>query len=450
MPAKTRILIVEDNPVWADFLEKRYRFEAAEILGVDRNFVECVRAASFDAAREKILAARDEPYDLVSLDINLGNPGGQEPQKDGLHLLGDIARIHAAWMVAILTGVEKDATFTGSRATIVRRNLRNLAMQTFPPERLVVIEKPSELTSLETTALSSALEESGVLGNRIKQVVSIFEHSTSYRNVFRKLVLPNEYKDGAKADDTEAEDAADDGDGAGKPKRQKKVWKKGAVVHWQIRFDCGEMITIPERSGMEVIRVLLENPRKEFSYGALEAASLGETALSKEDLGAQARPSFGQDKLSQWEQIVGEAEDGDASVGNDPDTTSAAREMVLSGYGTEQDGNYDDTEKQSRDAYIEALQGIEGKIEELQKTPGNGSLISHLKSEAAALKKEIKNLRHGGRTAESTRVAAHKSRVIASLREQGLVDLANHLDECIDPKGTVTYWPPVDMNWQTE
>lgn len=464
MPAKIRILIVEDKIVWANFLEKRYHFEVAEILDIDRNFVDVERASTFDEASEKIKAARREPYDLVSLDINLSNPNSEQPQQDGLHLLGEIAKFQSAWMVAILTGVEKDSTFTGSRANVVRRNLRNLAMQTFPPERLVVIEKPSELTALEDTAdMPTILSESAVLGNRIKQVVSIFEHTSSYRNVFRKLILPNEYKENVKdkdAHDLEDDELSDEADASqeGKAKRQKKEWKKGEVIHWQVRFDCGEMITIPQDNTieMDVIRVLLENPRKEFSYGALEAAAMGETALSREDLIAQGQQKAPRlDDRTQCEQIAAalegpQAEEVGGGAGAGADMQAAANEMVQAGHGQVQDGNFDDTERQSRETYERELRKLQAKIDGLKDKPESDGTVARMRNEAAALKKEIGKLRRGGRTAESTRIAAHKSRAFATLREQGLVDLANHLSDCIEAKGTIHYWPPADRNWQTE
>ena len=362
-----------------------------------------------------ILAARGEPYDLVSLDINLGHSGNEGPQQDGLHLLGEIARTHTAWMVAILTGVEKDPSFKGGRATVVQRNLRNLAMQTFPPERLVVIEKPSELTAITETALPAALADSLVLGNRIKQVVSIFEHTSSYRNIFRRLILPNQFKGDAKEEeDGDAFDFDTDAEADDKPKRQKKEWRKGVVVHWQIRYDCGELITVPEKTGMDVIRVLLENEHKEFKYAELEAKVEGGAAPG--------------------------AADGGAAV-----------EVIFGGAGHEQVGIPEDADVETRRQYIAQIRMLKGKIEQLENESGDPRDLAKAKSDIKAFRDAVKKLRQAPDTQEAQRIRAHKSRILASLREQGLVDFADHLENWIrSDRGSIAYWPPSDMNWQTE
>src|SRR6267142_6683006 len=129
-----RVLIVEDDSVLLSELKKHYRgfFESQ---GFDSVAIE----QSEDALDAKQLAksASNNPYDLISLDVNLG-----DAEVTGLDVLSAFKRFQSAWMVALLTGVEADGTLDATvgkgAATKLRRQLRRDAYARFPAERLLV------------------------------------------------------------------------------------------------------------------------------------------------------------------------------------------------------------------------------------------------------------------------------------------------------------------------
>ncbi len=136
--AHVRILIVEDDPELMASIEERYQ----ELFTLRDIAVTFERANTVENARSLAKQARSAPYDLVSLDVNLG-----DTRLTGLDVLDTLKRFQSAWMVALLTGVETDATLDATlgetKAQDLRRRLRRDAYTRFPPDRLLVVEKPS-------------------------------------------------------------------------------------------------------------------------------------------------------------------------------------------------------------------------------------------------------------------------------------------------------------------
>src|ERR1035437_960841 len=97
-----RILIVEDDTELLPKLKALYR-ELFISRGFDSVTIE--QACSADEAKQLAKDAAQNPYDFVSLDVNLGNT-----EVTGLHVLDAFKRFQSAWMVALLTGVETDST----------------------------------------------------------------------------------------------------------------------------------------------------------------------------------------------------------------------------------------------------------------------------------------------------------------------------------------------------
>src|SRR5688572_14620714 len=98
---KARILIVEDDSALLTKLKTLYR-SAFERKG---HHVTIEQASTIDEARSLAKAGKDVPYDLVSLDVNLGDSG-----LTGLDVLSTLGRFQSSWMVALLTGVETDTS----------------------------------------------------------------------------------------------------------------------------------------------------------------------------------------------------------------------------------------------------------------------------------------------------------------------------------------------------
>src|SRR5438105_11940670 len=98
---RLRILIVEDDPRLLYRLAEWYR-----AIFVERGYVpEVEQATTVEQARQMAKAARARPFDLVSLDVNLGDSA-----LTGLDVLDTLKRFQSAWMAVLLTGVETDAT----------------------------------------------------------------------------------------------------------------------------------------------------------------------------------------------------------------------------------------------------------------------------------------------------------------------------------------------------
>jgi len=228
-----RMLIVEDDLSLLEFLDRQYREVFAE-LGFS---VTIESATNGTKARDLAYAATAQPYDLVSLDVNLG-----DPNVTGMNVLASLKRFRSAWMVAMLTGVETDSTLDASmgptKAEQVRRNLRRDAYAEFPAERLLVIEKPSStLPSAEGILL---------LVNRIRQIALIYDEIARLRFIFHPIMVTSLERVKAIK---------------GKPAKRKFI--ETATLHWQIRFNCGELRTLPDRAGFRTLHRLLSMPRDE-------------------------------------------------------------------------------------------------------------------------------------------------------------------------------------------
>ncbi len=229
---KIRLLIVEDDPTLVVRLEKLYReiFKAQGFVSVT---VETVNNAG--DAKERASSAKADPYDLVSLDVHLG-----EGDVTGLDVLTRFKRYKSAWMVVLLTGVETDLTANASlgkeAAEKIRRGLRKEAYANFPSERLLVVEKPSQKNDEEREKL---------LTNRLRDIAGVYEAVSRLRYVFRPIEVDGlEYIQGKKDKET------------------KQMVEEGRFIPcrtlcWQVRFNCGDMRTIPHKVGYKSLHKIL-------------------------------------------------------------------------------------------------------------------------------------------------------------------------------------------------
>jgi CheY-like chemotaxis protein len=216
-----RILIVEDDEKQLAQIKGFYKQCFLEQLDIEPEFAE---ARSFAEAARLAKSQSDSPkYDLVSLDVNLGDSA-----KTGLDVLQIFNAFNSAWMVALLTGVETDRaldkTLGKEKGGRIRNELRRDAYLKFPAERLVVVEKPAP-------TLKPA-EQAILLESRVNQIVLLYEQISMLRYVFRRKEFIFYKKIG-----------------------RSPVECKG--VRWEIRFDSEGPITLEDELGFTALQRLL-------------------------------------------------------------------------------------------------------------------------------------------------------------------------------------------------
>lgn len=226
-----RMLIVEDEAELQSRLKRIYR-QVLVSHGYDSITIET--ASDVDEARDLAKQAAADPYDLVSLDVNLG-----DAELSGLDVLATLKRFQSAWMVALLTGAETDETLDATMGEVkgerIRKQLRREAYQKFPAERLLVVEKPSP-------SLSSGQADE-LLRNRVEQIALVYGEVGRLRYIFRpiEVVSLERIKTTKEL----------------KNKKLPKKFIETTALHWQIRFNCGDIRTLPDKTGFKTLHHLL-------------------------------------------------------------------------------------------------------------------------------------------------------------------------------------------------
>lgn len=228
-----RILIVEDDEALIPFLEREYS-NAFGRHGYNASFT---LARTVEEARKAAKDAQRDPFDLVSLDVYLG-----DQSLTGLDVLDTLKRFNSAWMIALLTGVEIDPTLDANmgmeRGDKLRKQLRRDAYTRFPAERLLIVEKPPNTVEQS--------ESRNLLSNRLEQIALVYSEINRLRYIFRPIdVISLERvprKKGAKG---------------------KSTFLETKSIHWQIRFNCGEIRTLPNMAGFKTLHYLLTRNRND-------------------------------------------------------------------------------------------------------------------------------------------------------------------------------------------
>lgn len=226
-----RLLIVEDDAELQSRLKRIYR-EVFTSHGYASITIET--ACNVDEARDLAKQAAALPFDLVSLDVNLG-----DAELSGLDVLATFKRFQSAWMVALLTGVETDTSLDAvmgeEKGERIRKQLRREAYQKFSAERLLVVEKPSQSMSPE--------QADELLRNRVEQIALVYGEVGRLRYIFRPIeVVSLERIKTSKAL---------------KNKKLPKKFIETTTLHWQIRFNCGDIRTLPDKAGFKTLHHLL-------------------------------------------------------------------------------------------------------------------------------------------------------------------------------------------------
>lgn len=124
------------------------------------------------------------------------------------------------------------------RAGDLRRQLRRDAYARFPAERLLVVEKPSQSLPIH--------EAERLLADRVGQIAMIYEEVGKLRYIFRPIeVVSLERVPVAKG------------------QKARRRFIETVALHWQTRFDCGDIRTLPDKAGLRTLHHLLAMERGE-------------------------------------------------------------------------------------------------------------------------------------------------------------------------------------------
>lgn len=428
-----RMLAVEDDPALLSELKKLYR-ETLSRHGFTSITIE--EASNAEEARSLAKAARANPYDLVSLDVNLG-----DQNMTGLDVLNTLGRFQAAWMVALLTGVETDTTVDNTMGTTagnaLRKRLRPDAYARFPAERLLVVEKPG--LTMDTDARTK------LLADRVEQIALIYAEVSRLRYIFRPL------------DVTSLERVK-----VAKGIKAKRKFIEKTSRHWQIRFNCGDIRTLPDKAGFAILHRLLRLDRNESLTP--EAALVVEPANEKKK-DAPVTPV--DDPLADYFESKGVAWtilDGSVRTS----LIEGALSIKLPRYRElreleDEDDLSPNEEDELKHLKVELGPLVEWAEERHQAGNSASDDIPNYESPRTHAVMAQQGLSTGGKTydkmgegrrgvdsPEAMLFRARMKRVKDCLRENGFPDFAEHLDSYVQPAfSNWSYNPPTQIDWTT-
>lgn len=425
-----RMLIVEDDPGFLANLTTLF----ADVFGA-QGFDACIdKATSVDSARQMAKAAKSQPYDLVSLDVNLG-----DSVLTGLDVLETFRRFQSAWMVALLTGIEADPTTDRTmgpeRADSLRRSLRRDAYARFPAERLLVVEKPSPTLS--------AADARRLLANRIEQIALVYEEVGRLRYVFRPIEVTSLER-------------------VPKMKGQKGARKfiETSALHWQIRFNCGEIRTLPNLSGFRTLHYLLSRDRN--------TSVTPEEALAIEPKTEKSAPSpgRGEDPVAAYFGAQGIVWEG-LSQSDQDKLIRAALSLKFSRYRELREIQDQEDLSTAEESELNRIIRDLGPLADAAETayqrlaPSDRSATEAEHTAADGLAQEDLHAARGnydrlaadrrGKDSPAAQLfRARMKRVKDCLRENGFADMAQHLEDYVMSTGANwSYNPPEAVEWTT-
>jgi len=428
-----RMLIVEDEPELLSALKGFYR-DVFTAKGFTSITIET--ADSVEEARNLARRAEAHPYDLVSLDVNLG-----DDSLSGLDVLDTLKRFQSVWMVALLTGVESDVNLDRTMGTEtgekLRRGLRRDAYQRFHAERLLMVEKPS-------TALSGD-EARELLRNRLEQIVLVYIEVSRLRYIFRPIeVISMERVKATKES---------------RNRKGSRRFIKTLSTHWQIRFDCGDIRTLPNKTGFKVLHHILSLDRNDSlaPEAALVIEPKNERAAESKASGGggDAIAEFFESKGIRWSEMDKLTQDNLIQVllANRMRRYVELREI-------KDDEGLLLREEEEMEAIVKEL----GPLAAIAET-GYLRLSGESDSSAGDVPMSLAEMssndlhrnsgaydRHAGGWGEDSPEAqsfrARMMRVKDSLRENGFATFADHLDSYLSSTGGCwSYHPPEGVEW---
>lgn len=444
-----RLLIVEDEPELLTSLKQQYR-EIFSQFGYDSVTIE--EAASADEARKLAKGSEKKPYDFVSLDVDLGGrPTGGTPPLTGLDVLLAFKRFKSAWMVALLTGVETSTTVNKTlgreEAEILRKQLRREAYANFWPERLLVVEKPAALMVTGDRKAASAL-----LRNRLEQIALVYGEVSRQRYIFRPIEVKG------------LEQVV-------RPKGTKGARQFVSTIstHWQIRFNCGDIRTLPHKTGFKTLHKLLSLDRTKGDSLTPEAALVIEPKHEKEKVAKKSDEAAHDGATSPFAEYFGDLGIEWGKLGEEEQERLVhvtlrdkfAHYIELRELEDEEDLSLDDEEdleelKKHLGVLTEVAEGYYQKII-TESGAAKSSEYDEMARKAAAVSEGMGaatgdyEKHEGGRGFDSPAAAGFRARikrVKKSLRENGFSDFADHLDAYLSSTGANwSYNPPSGIEW---
>ena len=430
-----RILIVEDDTDLLPKLKALYR-ELFMGQGFDSVTIEETRSA--DEAKRLAKDAAKNPYDFVSLDVNLGNT-----DVTGLDVLEAFNRFQSAWMVTLLTGVETDSTLDATvgslEANILRKQLRPDAYAKFPSERLLVVEKPS--------VRIPAQEAEMLLRNRIQQITLVYEAVSRLRYIFRPIEATSLERVPAPKGATVI--------------KQKRKFIETTSLHWQIRFNCGDIRTLPDKAGFKTLHHLLSLELTESLTP--EAAMVIEPRNEKGSSTDSTTPTdnpiaeYFNAQGVEWENLTRQRQDEIIRVAL---SLRFKRYVELRGFEDESDLSLEEETDLAR------IKREFGPLADMAETayqrlnPEKDGADSQGETSIGALAQDGLHApsgsyerREGGRGVDSPdaqRFRARKKRICDCLRENGFADFATHVEHYVMPSGANwSYIRPSQIEWTT-
>lgn len=426
-----RILIVEDDTRMLSTLRELYQmvFSAHGY----RAFIE--HAGTVDEARRSAKAAREKPFDFVSLDVNLG-----DAMLTGLDVLDTLKRFRSAWMVALLTGVETDITINRSmgddRAEKLRKHLRRDAYARFPAERLLVVEKPSAGLSED--------EAYTLLSNRVEQIALVYEEVGRLRYVFRPIEVTSLKRVPAP-----------------KGAKVRRAFIETVNLHWQTRFNCGELRTLPDMAGFKTLNYIL-------SRGADQSITPEEALAIEPKKEPQESSAFGVDTVAEYFESQG-IEWKSLSEAERRQVIRAAlslqfkRYVELRGYQDEDDLSPAEEEELGRivrelgplaEAAEISYRRVSHPEGHLDTSNGEISLSEMAQGDLHVHRMgnydRLRSDQRGLDSPSSQLFRARMKRVRDCLRENGLADFAEHIEAYVQSTGSNwSYNPPGGIEWTT-
>jgi hypothetical protein len=367
--------------------------------------------------------------------VNLGDSA-----LTGLDVLATLKRFHSAWMVVLLTGVETDATVDDTmgqeRGENLRRQLRRDAYARFPAERLLVVEKP--------TSNGPAENARRLLGDRLEQIALVYEEVGRLRYVFRPIEVASlERVPGPKG------------------RKVKRTFIETTALHWQIRFNCGEIRTLPDMAGFRTLHYLLSRDRDQSVTPEEALANEPKTdKLKAPDLTADHDPvaDYFESQGIEWKGLPSEEQDKMIRAAL---SLKLKRYIELRGFQEEDDISPSEDDELSR--IVAELGPLADAAETayLRMTPQEGQDLGDVILTPAGMQQEGLHVEGGaydrvgvGRRGFDSPAAqlfrARMKRVKDCLRENGFADLAQHIEDFVQSTGASwSYNPPEGMEWTT-
>jgi ActR/RegA family two-component response regulator len=426
-----RILLVEDDSALLRALEESYHR-----IFASRNYdAKIEQAVTVDQARKLAKAASSNPYDFVSLDVNLG-----DTVLTGLDVLETLKRFHSAWMVALLTGVEADdtvdETMGRARAETLRKQLRRDAYAHFPAERLLVVEKPSSRIPVE--------EAERLLTNRLEQIALVYEEVGRLRYVFRPIEVASLERVPAP-----------------KGVKAKRRFVETSTLHWQIRFNCGEIRTLSHIAGLRTLHYLLSRDA--------DQSVTPEEALAndpKTDKAKSEASSAGADPVAEYFEAQGIGWK-DLTPADQQKLMRAALSLKFERYrelrGFQDEDDLSPAEEDELSRIVKELGPLSDSAEMAYQRmkPDDGPSAVADEIDSAVLSQSGLHASCGnydrlgtGRRGEDSPAAqlfrARMKRVKDYLRENGFADFAQHIENYVQSTGANwSYNPPGGVEWTT-